>query len=194
MNSKKVFATLGPEQEYFLIDQDYYYKRQDLVLSGRTLLEQHRPRASSLKTSTSAASRKGSCHSCTMLKRSSISSAYPAKTRHNEVAPSQFEIAPIFEEANLAADHNQLVMDTMKRVATTHKLRLLLHEKPFAGINGSGKHVNWSLSDDHGQQHAQSGQDSSRQHTVPGVPHGHHQGRLIPMPIMLRASVASARQ
>src|SRR5690606_14832651 len=74
----------------------------------------------------------------------------PAKTRHNEVAPSQFEIAPIFEEANLAADHNQLVMETMKRIAPAHKLSLLLHEKPFAGINGSGKHVNWSLSDDQG--------------------------------------------
>ena len=117
----------------------------------------------------------------------------PAKTRHNEVAPSQFELAPIFEEANLAADHNQLVMDTMKRVAMTHKLRLLLHEKPFAGINGSGKHVNWSLSDDLGNNLLNPGK----------TPHDNIQFLVFLMATikavnthadLLRASVAISRQ
>jgi glutamine synthetase len=115
----------------------------------------------------------------------------PAKTRHNEVAPSQFEIAPIFEEANLAADHNQLVMDTMKRIAPKHKLSLLLHEKPFAGINGSGKHVNWSLSDDLGNNMLNPGK----------TPHDNIQFLVFLMATikavnthadLLRASVASA--
>lgn len=148
--SKKVFATLGPEQEYFLIDQDYFYKRQDLVLSGRSLLGAAPPKGQQLEDQYFGSIKERILSFMHDVEEDLYKLGIPAKTRHNEVAPSQFEIAPIFEEANLAADHNQLVMDTMKRVAATHKLRILLHEKPFAGINGSGKHVNWSLSDDLG--------------------------------------------
>ena len=148
--SKKVFATLGPEQEYFLVDQDYYYKRQDLVLSGRSLFGAAPPKGQQLEDQYFGSIKERILSFMHDVEEELYKLGIPAKTRHNEVAPSQFEIAPIFEEANLAADHNQLVMETMKRIAPLHKLRLLLHEKPFAGINGSGKHLNWSLSDDLG--------------------------------------------
>lgn len=149
-DSNRVFATLGPEQEYFLIDQDYYYNRQDLVLSGRTLLGATPPKGQQLEDQYFGSIKERILSFMHDVEEELYKLGIPAKTRHNEVAPSQYEIAPIFEEANLAADHNQLVMDTMKRIAVNHKLRVLLHEKPFAGINGSGKHVNWSLSDDLG--------------------------------------------
>ncbi len=149
-DSKSVYATLGPEQEYFLIDQDYYYKRQDLVLGGRTLLGAPPAKGQQLEDQYFGSIKERILSFMHDVEEELYKLGIPAKTRHNEVAPSQFEIAPIFEEANIAADHNQLVMETMKRVAATHKLKLLLHEKPFAGINGSGKHVNWSLSDDLG--------------------------------------------
>lgn len=146
----KVFATLGAEQEYFLIDQDYYYRRQDLVMSGRSLIGAAPPKGQQLEDQYFGCIKERVLSFMHDVEEELYKLGIPAKTRHNEVAPSQFEIAPIFEEANLAADHNQLVMETMKRVATNHKLHMLLHEKPFAGINGSGKHVNWSLSDDLG--------------------------------------------
>ncbi len=148
--AKKVFATLGPEQEYFLIDQDYYYRRQDLVMAGRSLLGATPPKGQQLEDQYFGSIKERILSFMHDVEEELYKLGIPAKTRHNEVAPSQFEIAPIFEEANLAADHNQLVMETMKRIAPLHKLRLLLHEKPFAGINGSGKHLNWSLSDDRG--------------------------------------------
>ncbi|HEY9159642.1 MAG TPA: glutamine synthetase III [Desulfomonilia bacterium] len=148
--SKKVFATLGPEQEYFLIDQDYFYKRQDLVLSGRSLIGAMPPKGQQLEDQYFGSIKERIQSYMHDVEEELYKLGIPAKTRHNEVAPSQFEIAPIFEEANLAADHNQLVMETMKRIAPKHKLKLLLHEKPFAGINGSGKHVNWALADDLG--------------------------------------------
>lgn len=147
---QKIFATLGPEQEYFLVDQDYYFKRQDLVLSGRSLLGATPPKGQQLEDQYFGSIKERILSFMHDVEEELYKLGIPAKTRHNEVAPSQFEIAPIFEEANLAADHNQLVMETMKRIAPIHKLRLLLHEKPFAGINGSGKHLNWSLSDDQG--------------------------------------------
>ena len=189
--SKKVFATLGPEQEYFLIDQDYYYKRQDLVLSGRSLFGATPPKGQQLEDQYFGSIKERILSFMHDVEEELYKLGIPAKTRHNEVAPSQFEIAPIFEEANLAADHNQLVMETMKRVATTHKLRLLLHEKPFAGINGSGKHVNWSLSDDLGNNMLNPGK----------TPHDNIQFLVFLMATikavnthadLLRASVASA--
>ncbi len=147
---KKVIATIGPEQEYFLIDQDYFFRRQDLVLSGRSLLGAAPSKGQQLEDQYFGSIKERILSFMHDVEEELYKLGIPAKTRHNEVAPSQFEIAPIFEEANLAADHNQLVMETMKRIAPAHKLSLLLHEKPFAGINGSGKHVNWSLSDDQG--------------------------------------------
>ncbi|HVN72161.1 MAG TPA: glutamine synthetase III, partial [Desulfomonilia bacterium] len=189
--SKKVFATLGPEQEYFLIDQDYYNKRQDLVLSGRTLIGAAPPKGQQLEDQYFGSIKERILSYMHDVEEELYKLGIPAKTRHNEVAPSQFEIAPIFEEANLAADHNQLVMDTMKRVAVSHKLRLLLHEKPFAGINGSGKHVNWSLSDDLGNNLLNPG----------NTPHDNIQFLVFLMATikavnvhadLLRASVASA--
>ena len=148
--AKKVISNLGPEQEYFLIDKDYYYKRQDLVLTGRTLLGAPPAKGQELEDQYFGSIKERI--QCFMhdVERELYKLGIPAKTRHNEVAPSQFEVAPIFEEANIAVDHNQLVMDTLQRIAKHHNLACLLHEKPFAGINGSGKHVNWSLSDNDG--------------------------------------------
>ena len=149
-NVKKVFATLGPEQEYFLIDMDYFFKRQDLVLGGRTIVGAPPAKGQELEDQYFGSIKERMSSYMHDVEEELFKLAIPAKTRHNEVAPSQFEIAPVFEEANLAVDHNQLVMDTMKSVAKKHNLACLLHEKPFAKINGSGKHVNWSLSDNNG--------------------------------------------
>ena len=147
---ERVTATVGAEQEYFLIDRAMYEKRPDLVITGRTLfgcppskgqeLEDHILGA--LKTRVSAFMRE--------LDEELWKLGIPAKTRHNEVAPGQHELAPIFETVNVAVDHNQLTMEMMKKVAARHNLVCLLHEKPFAGVNGSGKHNNWSLSTDEG--------------------------------------------
>ncbi len=189
--TKKVFATLGPEQEYFLVDQDYYFKRQDLVLSGRSLLGATPPKGQQLEDQYFGSIKERILSFMHDVEEELYKLGIPAKTRHNEVAPSQFEIAPIFEEANLAADHNQLVMETMKRIAPIHRLSLLLHEKPFAGINGSGKHLNWSLSDDLGNNLLNPGR----------TPHDNIQFLLFLMATikavnthadLLRASVASA--
>ncbi len=147
---KKVFATLGPEQEYFCIDMDYYYKRQDLVLTGRTLVGAAPAKGQELEDQYFGSIKERIQSFMHDVEEELYKLGVPAKTRHNEVAPSQFEIAPIFEEANVASDHNQIVMDTMKSVGRNHHLAVLLAEKPFAGINGSGKHLNWSLSDDDG--------------------------------------------
>src|SRR4030043_79925 len=149
-NVKKVYTTLGPEQEYFLIDMDYFFKRQDLVLGGRTIVGAPPAKGQELEDQYFGSIKERMSSYMHDVEEELFKLAIPAKTRHNEVAPSQFEIAPVFEEANLAVDHNQLVMDTMKAVAKKHNLACLLHEKPFAKINGSGKHVNWSLSDNNG--------------------------------------------
>lgn len=146
-NVKKVHANLGPEQEYFLIDMDYYYKRQDLVLGGRTVVGAAPAKGQELEDQYFGSIKERISSYMHDVEEELFKLGVPAKTRHNEVAPSQYEIAPVYEEANLAADHNQLVMDTLKYVAKKHRLAALLHEKPFAKINGSGKHVNWSLSD-----------------------------------------------
>ncbi|MHB8110143.1 MAG: glutamine synthetase III family protein [Syntrophorhabdaceae bacterium] len=149
-NVKQVHSSLGPEQEYFLIDMDYFFKRQDLVLGGRAIVGAPPAKGQELEDQYFGCIRERISSYMHDVEEELFKLGIPAKTRHNEVAPSQFEIAPVYEEANLAVDHNQLVMDTLKSVAKKHSLAALLHEKPFAGINGSGKHVNWSLTDDGG--------------------------------------------
>jgi glutamine synthetase len=148
--TKRVHANLGPEQEYFLIDRDYFFKRQDLVLGGRTVVGAPPAKGQELEDQYFGSIKERISSYMHDMEEELFKIGIPAKTRHNEVAPSQFEIAPVYEEANLAVDHNHIVMDTMKSVAKKHGLAALLHEKPFAGINGSGKHVNWSLSDNNG--------------------------------------------
>src|SRR5262245_44962691 len=149
--AQKVFTTVGSEQEYFLIDQHLYYLRPDLINAGRTLFGAPPPKGQELEDQYF-----GHIHervlACmadceTQLFRLGV----PVKTRHNEVAPSQYEIAPIFEDSNLATDHQMLMMEILKRTADRYGLVCLLHEKPFAGINGSGKHNNWSMSTDAGE-------------------------------------------
>ncbi len=155
---KRVYSTLGPEQEYFLIDADYYYKRQDLVLGGRTVVGAPPPKGQELEDQYFGSIKERISSYMHDMEEQLFKLGVPAKTRHNEVAPSQFELAPVFEEANIAVDHNQIVMDTMRAVAKKHSLVCLLHEKPFAGINGSGKHLNWSLSDSRGKNLLNPGQ------------------------------------
>ena len=145
-----VYATCGPEQEYFLIDKNFYFARPDLMNAGRTLFGAKPPKGQEMEDHYfgSIPERVLACMLEAELELYKL--GVPVKTRHNEVAPSQYEIAPTFENANVATDHNMLVMETLKRVADRYGLQLLLHEKPFAGINGSGKHVNWSMSSDLG--------------------------------------------
>ncbi|MDC1106856.1 glutamine synthetase III [Prolixibacteraceae bacterium] len=149
-NVTKVTANLGWEQEYFLVDEALYQARPDLYLTGRTLMGHASAKDQQLDDHYfgSIPERVGSF--MVDLENEAYKLGIPCKTRHNEVAPNQFELAPIYEEVNLANDHNQLVMDVMKKVARRHGFRVLLHEKPFKGINGSGKHNNWSLSTDTG--------------------------------------------
>ena len=149
-NVRKVSASLGWEQEYFLIDNALAASRPDIVLTGRTLLGHSPAKGQQLDDhyfgtipARAMAFMRDLEHECMLL-------GIPAKTRHNEVAPNQFELAPIYEEANLAVDHNSLLMDIMQKVAKRHNFLVLMHEKPFAGVNGSGKHNNWSLSTDTG--------------------------------------------
>ena len=146
----KVYSTVGAEQEYFLIDEEYFYRRPDLVTTGRTLIGTKPPKGQELEDHYfgSINDRILSCMLDT--ERELYRLGVPVKTRHNEVAPSQYEIAPIFENSNLAADHQQLTMIVLQRTARKYGLVCLLHEKPFAGINGSGKHNNWSMSTDTG--------------------------------------------
>ncbi len=151
-NSKatKVYSTVGPEQEYFLIDKAYYYRRPDLLLTGRTLFGAPSPKGQQMEDHYFGSIRERILAFMQEVEKELFKLGIPAKTRHNEVAPAQFEIAPIFEDSNIATDHNQLVMEILKKTAARYDLALLLHEKPFAGINGSGKHNNWSLSDSEG--------------------------------------------
>jgi len=149
-NVKKVFSTCGPEQEYFLIDKNYYNLRQDLLLTGRTLVGAPSPKGQQLEDQYFGTIKERVVNFMFELAEEAYKLGIPVMTRHNEVAPHQYEFAPIFEESNIASDHNQLLMELMKKVALRHNLVCLLHEKPFAGINGSGKHLNWSLSDDKG--------------------------------------------
>jgi glutamine synthetase len=145
-----VTSTCGPEQEYFLIDQNFYYARPDLLNAGRTLFGAKPPKGQEMEDHYFGAIPERVLACMLETETELYKLGVPVKTRHNEVAPSQYEIAPVFENANVATDHNMLVMETMKRVAGRYGLQLLLHEKPFAGVNGSGKHLNWSMSDDLG--------------------------------------------
>ncbi len=146
----KVNANLGWEQEYFLIDEALFMARPDLMLTGRTLMGHASAKDQQLDDHYFSSIPTRVYRYMEDLENEAYKLGIPLKTRHNEVAPNQFELAPIFEEANLANDHNQLIMDLMKKVARRHNFRVLFHEKPFSGINGSGKHNNWSLSTDTG--------------------------------------------
>ena len=147
---KKVMAYLGWEQEYFLVDEGLYAARPDLLLTGRTLMGHEASKNQQLEDHYFAAIPMRVAAFMKDLEIRALELGIPVKTRHNEVAPNQFELAPIFEECNLAVDHNMLIMSLMRRVARDHGFRVLLHEKPFKGINGSGKHNNWSLGTDTG--------------------------------------------
>jgi len=147
----RVVATVGPEQEYFLVDRDFYEQRLDLLLSGRTLFGAAPPKGQELEDQYFGSIRDRISSYMREVDAELWKIGVSARTKHNEVAPAQYELAVIYESTNIATDHNQLVMDTLKRVALRHDLVCLMHEKPFAGINGSGKHNNWSLSSNDGQ-------------------------------------------
>ncbi len=149
-NVTKVYSYLGWEQEYFLVDAGLYNARPDLMLTGRTLMGHLSAKNQQLEDHYFGSIPERVAYFMRDLEVESQRLGIPVKTRHNEVAPNQFELAPIYEEVNLANDHNQLVMDVMKRLAKHHGFEVLLHEKPFAGVNGSGKHNNWSLGTDTG--------------------------------------------
>ncbi len=149
-NVRKVNASLGWEQEYFLIDSSLAASRPDIVLSGRTLLGHSPAKGQQLDDHYFGSIPRRALAFMRDLEQECMLLGIPIKTRHNEVAPNQFEVAPIYDEANLAVDHNSLIMDVMDKVGQRHDFKVLLHEKPFAGVNGSGKHNNWSLSTDTG--------------------------------------------
>src|SRR5438552_5407778 len=146
----RVITTCGPEQEYFLIDQYFYLSRPDLINAGRTLFGAKPPKGQELEDQYFGAIADRAMAFMSDVETELYKVGVPVKTRHNEVAPSQYEIAPVFENANLATDHQMMTMEVMRRTAPKFGLACLLHEKPFAGVNGSGKHLNWSMSDDEG--------------------------------------------
>ena len=147
----KVVTSVGPEQEYFLVDKDTYDKRKDLIFTGRTLFGAPAPKGQELDDHYFGTIKERVLAYMTELNEELWKLGITAKTQHNEVAPAQHELAPIYDTTNIATDHNQLIMEIMKKVALRHNLVCLLHEKPFAGINGSGKHNNWSMSTDTGK-------------------------------------------
>ena len=149
-SAERVFATCGPEQEYFLIDRNFYFARPDLINAGRTLFGATPPKGQEMEDQYFGAIPERVLACMTEVELELYKTGVPVKTRHNEVAPSQYEIAPVFENANVAADHQMMTMETLKKIAPKYGLAALLHEKPFAGVNGSGKHNNWSLSDEFG--------------------------------------------
>jgi glutamine synthetase len=146
VESKRVTSTVGCEQEYFLIDQEFFYRRPDLMTSGRTLVGAKPPRGQELDDHYFGSIPDRVLSFMLEAERELYKLGIPVKTRHNEVAPGQFEVAPIFENCNIAADHQQLMMIVLKKIAKKYGFECLLHEKPFDGLNGSGKHLNWSLS------------------------------------------------
>jgi len=148
--SKKVTPSVGPEQEYFLVDREKYLERKDLIYAGRTLFGAMPPKGQEMDDHYFGAIRERIASYMKDVNKELWKLGVSAKTQHNEVAPAQHEMAPIYSEANVAVDHNQLVMETLKKVAGRHGLQCLLHEKPFAGVNGSGKHNNWSVTTDDG--------------------------------------------
>ena len=148
--SKKVTPSVGPEQEYFLVDPENFLQRKDLIYTGRTLFGAMPPKGQELDDHYFGTIRQRIAGFMKDVNEELWKLGVSAKTQHNEVAPAQHELAPIYAEANIAVDHNQLIMQTLKRVACQHGMKCLLHEKPFAGVNGSGKHNNWSLTSDDG--------------------------------------------
>ena len=146
----KVTASVGPEQEYFLVDKELYMQRPDLMFAGRTLFGAPAPKGQEMEDHYFGVIKERVGAYMKDLNIELWKLGVTAKTQHNEVAPAQHELAPIYETANIAVDHNQLVMEAMKRVAYKHDMRCLLHEKPYAGVNGSGKHNNWSITTDNG--------------------------------------------
>lgn len=147
----KVTASVGAEQEYFLVDKDLYLRRKDLMFAGRTLFGAPAPKGQEMEDHYFGVIKERVGAYMKDLNEELWKLGVTAKTQHNEVAPAQHELAPIYETANIAVDHNQLVMEAMKRIAYKHDLRCLLHEKPYAGVNGSGKHNNWSITTDNGE-------------------------------------------
>lgn len=148
--SKKVTASVGPEQEYFIVDREKYLQRKDLIFTGRTLFGAMPPKGQEMDDHYFGTIRERIAAYMKDVNKELWKLGVTSKTQHNEVAPAQHELAPIYESANVAADHNQLIMETLKKVAERHGLQCLLHEKPFAGVNGSGKHNNWSITTDDG--------------------------------------------
>src|SRR5581483_4381497 len=190
-DARKVFTTVGPEQEYFLIDKNFYYARPDLINAGRTLFGARPPKGQELEDQYFGAIPERVLACMAECEAQLFQLGVPVKTRHNEVAPSQYEIAPIFEDSNLATDHQLLTMEILKRTAEKYGLACLLHEKPFAGINGSGKHNNWSMATDTGENLLNPGE----------TPHDNAQflvfcaavlRAVARYPELLRVSVASA--
>src|SRR6059058_3291006 len=191
--SGRVFTTVGPEQEYFLIDEQYYYDRPDLVNTGRTLIGSKPPKGHELDDHYFGSIPDRILAYMLEVEQELAKLGVPIKTRHNEVAPNQYEIAPVFENSNVGSDHQQLSMQVMQRVARRYGLVCLLHEKPFAGVNGSGKHNNWSM-----------GTDSGHNLLEPGdTPHDNWQFLFFCTAViqavnkhqgLLRASVATAGQ
>jgi glutamine synthetase len=158
--AERVTTTCGPEQEYFLIDRYFYLSRPDLINAGRTLFGAAPPKGQELEDQYFGAIPDRILACMSEVEAELYTLGVPVKTRHNEVAPSQYEIAPVFENANIATDHQMMVMETLKRVAPNFGLACLLHEKPFAGVNGSGKHLNWSMGDDLGNNLLSPGKDT----------------------------------
>jgi len=191
--AQRVFTSIGPEQEYFLVDRRLAMQRPDLVLTGRTLFGCPSPKGQELEDQYFGPIRERILAFMMDLDRELWRLGIPAKTRHNEVAPGQFEMAPVYEPTSVGSDHNMLVMSTMRRLAPQHGLMLLIHEKPFAGINGSGKHNNWSMSTDEGENLLDPGHD----------PHANAQFLAFLLAVIravnvhadiLRASIADAGQ
>lgn len=158
VNSKRVTATVGAEQEYFLIDQEFFYRRPDLMTSGRTLVGAKPPRGQELDDHYFGSIPDRVLSYMLEAERELYRLGIPVKTRHNEVAPGQFELAPIFENCNIAADHQQLTMIILKKTAKKYGFECLMHEKPFDGLNGSGKHLNWSISTKEGMNLLEPGE------------------------------------
>ncbi len=191
--AQRVFTTVGPEQEYFLIDEQYYFERPDLYTTGRTLFGAKPPKGHELDEHYFGSIQERILACMLETERELAKLGVPVKTRHNEVAPNQYEIAPIFENSNVGSDHQQLTMQVMQNVARRYGLVCLLHEKPFAGVNGSGKHNNWSMGTDTGDNLLDPGE----------TPHGNIQFLFFCAAViaavdrhqaLLRASVANVGQ
>ena len=189
----RVFTNIGPEQEYFLVDRRLAEQRPDLVLTGRTLFGAPSPKGQELEDQYFGPIRERILAFMMDLDRELWRLGIPAKTRHNEVAPGQFEMAPVYEPTSVGSDHNMVVMSLMRRIARQHDLMFLIHEKPFAGINGSGKHNNWSMGTDEGENLLDPGND----------PHANAQFLAFLVAViqgvnehadLLRASIADAGQ